>query len=737
MKPVQPRFFRNWKKLARVQPGWLSLAAVLLLVCLAAYGPALPRLGFYWDDWPWAWLEHLHGPAGMLAIDREFRPLAGPFLGAAALLAGGEPLLWQVLNLGLRWMSALALAWALLQIWPGGRAQAAWAALLFVIYPAFGQQFIPINTSRHLFPLAIAFISLGLMALAVRRRFAGPEQGGREYWLLMGASLLLALAALLTSEYVYGLEFLRPAILWLVFMQVEGEKPEADPRLRAWRRAKRTLWAWLPFAGLLAVILTWRYRVSLSVNYPVTLLAGLAADPPGALAAALRETAGGVLQAVLAAWGRALDFPARGELGLRGLAVYWGLAALVAALVFIFLLRYGASEAEQGRPLRGGALRGGALRGGALRGAALQRLLLGGLALILSCLPFLVTGLPLGLNFPSDRALLPLLFGACLVWAGLLELLPLPRAAKVAALAVAAGLAAGAQFRQGQEFAREWEQQRDFFQQLAWRAPGLQPGTALVTQQLKFDYSSDNSLTAPVNWMYAGAEGAALGQGSPSGAAQGKLPLMLFYLNLNRQALPSLAAGQAVEMEYGQYTFSGSTDDLVLLYHNPPACLRLLDPQLDAYFTPLPGQLQRALARSNLGRILPSPGSEAEPPGPLRKPAGEAQAGGLGWCYYYEKADLARQTGDWEGAAALGLEAGRGDLAPQNEAERAPFILAFAHTSRWELARQWSLAAWEESPWTGELLCSLWETIEAEAPESPEKLQALGEVRGELGCEGQ
>jgi hypothetical protein len=328
--------------------------------------------------------------------------------------------------------------------------------------------------------------------------------------------------------------------------------------------------------------------------------------------------------------------------------------------------------------------------------------------------------------------MLPLLFGACLVWVGLLELLPLPRATKLAALAVAAGLAASAQFRLGQEFAREWEQQREFFQQLAWRAPGLQPGTALVTQQLKFEYSSDNSLTAPLNWMYSG-----LGQDSPGGSAKGRLPFMLFYLNLNRQALPSLAAGQPVEMDYGQYRFSGSTDDLVLLYHNPPACLRLLNPELDAHFTPLPVQLQRALARSDLGRILPSPGSGAEPPGPLRKAAGEGQAGGLGWCYYYEKADLARQTGDWEWAAALGLEAEQRGLAPQNEAERAPFILAFAHTGRWELARQWSLAAWEKSPWTGELLCALWENIEAEAPESPEKLRVLEEVRGEMGCEGQ
>ncbi|HEY3477200.1 MAG TPA: hypothetical protein VGK56_21470, partial [Anaerolineales bacterium] len=50
------------------------------------------------------------------------------------------------------------------------------------------------------------------------------------------------------------------------------------------------------------------------------------------------------------------------------------------------------------------------------------------------------------------------------------------------------------------------------------------------------------------------------------------------------------------------------------------------------------------------------------------------------WCYYYEKADLARQRGDWEEVVRLGDEAIQAKLAPQDDIEWMPFLQAYAHT---------------------------------------------------------
>jgi hypothetical protein len=49
------------------------------------------------------------------------------------------------------------------------------------------------------------------------------------------------------------------------------------------------------------------------------------------------------------------------------------------------------------------------------------------------------------------------------------------------------------------------------------------------------------------------------------------------------------------------------------------------------------------------------------------------------WCYYFEKADLALQTGDWESVAALGKQASAAGLHPEDWVEWTPFLQAYAY----------------------------------------------------------
>jgi hypothetical protein len=50
------------------------------------------------------------------------------------------------------------------------------------------------------------------------------------------------------------------------------------------------------------------------------------------------------------------------------------------------------------------------------------------------------------------------------------------------------------------------------------------------------------------------------------------------------------------------------------------------------------------------------------------------------WCYYYEKADLARQRGDWEEVLNLGNEAFKKGFAPNDSIEWMPFLQAYAYS---------------------------------------------------------
>ena len=56
--------------------------------------------------------------------------------------------------------------------------------------------------------------------------------------------------------------------------------------------------------------------------------------------------------------------------------------------------------------------------------------------------------------------------------------------------------------RTGNEYARIWDQQRDFYWQLAWRAPSVQPNTAILSEEELFSNQGGFSISAALNALY-------------------------------------------------------------------------------------------------------------------------------------------------------------------------------------------------------------------------------------------
>ena len=106
-----------------------------------------------------------------------------------------------------------------------------------------------------------------------------------------------------------------------------------------------------------------------------------------------------------------------------------------------------------------------------------------------------------------------------------------------------------------------------------------------------------------------------------------------------------------------------------------------------------------------------------------------------GWCYYFEKADLARQFGDWETVTRLGDEAFSIDDYPNSPVERFVFIEGYAHTGQWKRAIELSNVSYKVSKdFVGPLLCRLWERIETETIGGVERSEALSEVKSLYSC---
>jgi hypothetical protein len=170
-----------------------------------------------------------------------------------------------------------------------------------------------------------------------------------------------------------------------------------------------------------------------------------------------------------------------------------------------------------------------------------------------------------------------------------------------------------------------------------------------------------------------------------------------------------------VEQNYLVTYFYGNTSRMVVAYFEPPSCFRVIDPEIDPQNGLLPPLIRDAAYLSNhaminmqsLGKLPPSL-YEPEP--------------AHNWCYYFERAELARQMGDWEKVTELGDKAFTLDDYPNDPLERFVFVEGYAHTGEWEKALKYAQVSYKVSKnYVGPLLCTLWERIERDVPASSEK----------------
>jgi hypothetical protein len=99
-----------------------------------------------------------------------------------------------------------------------------------------------------------------------------------------------------------------------------------------------------------------------------------------------------------------------------------------------------------------------------------------------------------------------------------------------------------------------------------------------------------------------------------------------------------------------------------------------------------------------------------------------------GWCYYYEKADLARQRGDWKEITRLGDIVSERDLRPYDWIEWMPFIEGYAAELNEEKVTELGLII-KANPFYGYQACKLVETDARKmAVQFPEGYQLLVQV---------
>jgi hypothetical protein len=146
----------------------------------------------------------------------------------------------------------------------------------------------------------------------------------------------------------------------------------------------------------------------------------------------------------------------------------------------------------------------------------------------------------------------------------------------------------------------------------------------------------------------------------------------------------------------------------------------------------VPEDLRATLPLASLSPILaqPAPGTAA-PELPARLFGTEP---GPNWCYYFEKADLARQLGQWEEVTALAELAFNSGDYPNDPAERLPFIEGYAHVGNWQRALTLSEETRAITPAMQPVLCRLWQRIARETSPELGQPDALNTIRETNQC---
>ncbi|NMC78447.1 MAG: hypothetical protein GYA59_03710 [Chloroflexi bacterium] len=657
-------------------PPW-SLGVMLLWLCFLAYGVLIPWLGLYADDWPFVYVNQLAGWRGVVDFIAWVRPFAAWVFASVSALLGTHFWAMHLLLLLLRALDAGLLFVLLRQVAPDMELPALAAALLCAVFPAFKQEPLALEYSTHFVVLALMLLSMLVMLRAVR--------GGHTSWPLTLLALLLSLN-LFAIEYFVGQEMMRPGLLWRALRPYESDRR---------RLARRVLLNWLHYLLVFLAFLVWRVFVLKFPFYQPSLLPALKASPFAALLELGRPVAHDLATAALGTWAQIFNLPHGGRLLPITLALI--LAAFIPALLFLLNWRNAAPQAE----------------GQKRRRAAIGWIAAGLFSMLCAGPPFWVARLPLGLTFPWDRVTLAFMPGVCLVAGGLIALIP-GRTWRSLALAVLVGFSVGLHFQNANTYLKESQVLRNFFWQLAWRAPALQPGTVVSLDDSPFNYHVDKFLTPLLNWTYA------------PGNTSLNTPYAVFdFYKLDERNLKGRPGGSPIEIIYGTLKFHSDTDHLLMVAYDPPGCLRVLSTAEDHPLL-LRERFIEELPRSNLALIQPNAAPPARPPdflGP--EPPHD-------WCYSFEKADLAHQQGQWHEVERLGDEAFQAGFSPRRPSETLVFLEAYARDGRWPEARAMAEIAGQQDFYRP-ALCQTLHRLEATLPREAPPME-LDELLGRYGC---
>lgn len=616
---------------------WLQVIFLVLISALV-YLPNMGHLTYFKDDWYYIYDGLIAGAKvfhPMFSIDR---PARGFFFEIYYSLFGPQPLPYHIGAFLWRVAAATGALWLFNLLWPREGRFAFFAALLFAIYPGYFWWISAIEYQPMIASLALQVLSIAFTVKA----FQSLKQVSKVGYLI--ASILTGWLYIALVDYAIGMEIFRFLCLYVLITR--------DSKFST------------PLAGIFATVKTWAWNLLIPLGFIIWRLffftnerkatdvglqiSGLLNSPISTLTAWSLQLFNSVLNMGVLAW---VNQVPRYFLGmrLRDIASALLVAGTVILLVILLekLFERGQDSETQSTDV-----------------STKEALLIGLPGMVLGILPVIMANRSINLDVYSHYAL-PASLAAAVSLMGILYSIS-HRIVRTTILYAIVIFAALAHYGISVSALNEENALEEFWWQVSWRVPALQPGTTLVINYPSGNLGDDGNgaMEAP-NTIYF-----------PEPSDQIPVQYQAFAITLRDWNLQDVL----IEKRTGEVTYRSHTSSfdygniLVLSQPTDTSCVHVIDGKRPLISTFDPGTVMLVAPRSNIENVI----TDTAPMIPQNFAFGAEPE--YKWCYYYEKAELALQLENWDEIVALGEKAIELELHPEDRSEWLPFLYGYAVT---------------------------------------------------------
>jgi hypothetical protein len=608
---------------------------LVFLLGFLAFTPFITTFGFYRDDWHVIWSGISRGANSIIDLHLVDRPFMGVVYAAVFKLLGGARIGWQIYIVILRICGGLGFLWFLRLLWPKRELETASMAALYVIYPGFLQLPQASSYQVHLFAVLCGILSLAFTVKGYR------SSGFRKAIWFLG-SAILSTTCYLIMEWMIGLEIIRPVIIYWQVCQ--------DEKMDRWRQIRKTFLYWLPNLIPFITFIIWRFFFFKSARAATDLgsLKSLyLSQPLQTLSKNIIELIKGAIDSIFLAYG-VPAYQLTLSLNTREVITGCVLALLGVGIFSLFWVNRAKPTPEKVLPWRKNVA------------------ILGILIVLATLFPVVMSNRTVSFQDTFDRyTLLPMAGVVMILWA-LID--PFQRKTQAAILITLIFISFLTHYGNAQYFKEFWETQRQLWWQLTWRAPDLEQGTTLVANlPSPFQFSEGYEIWGPANLIYR-----------PDAGKVG-IPAEI----INMETLPRMLKSEHYGKTFRRVDFTLDFGKILLLsLPGSQSCLHILDANRGEISENENAAVRLLANLSSEKNILDRESMVAPQPAIFGKEPGHE------WCYYYQRASLARQRKDWEEVVRLGDLAEEKELTPSDISELMPFYEGYAQMGKIDRANE-------------------------------------------------